>query len=318
MHGWAGMRVLITWGSRLGGTEGIGRMLGDALGAEGFDVVLRPAREVHDLDGIDAVVLGGALYANRWHADARGLVERHLAELRRVPVWMFSSGPLDDSAEVKELPPPRMVRALMERVGALGHRTFGGRLEKGARDWMASQMAKTLSGDWRNPARIRAWGVELARALPDARPGQVVASPGGSIPRMIAYGLAGWALHAATALGLPAVFGAGAAAWLHALAAPLIFVAVAAAYFAPRGAQAPAVTAHAWTIGVAALDLGVVGAAARGDLELATSLGGFWLPLVLICAATRVTGAVREMLPFPTPSKPPRPGAPTAAAPRPA
>jgi menaquinone-dependent protoporphyrinogen oxidase len=33
------------------------------------------------LDGVDAVAVGGALYANKWHKAARRFVRRHRAEL---------------------------------------------------------------------------------------------------------------------------------------------------------------------------------------------------------------------------------------------
>jgi hypothetical protein len=52
----------------------------------------------------------------------------------------------------------------MERVGAVGHATFGGRLSPDAHGFPASARAKTRAGDWRNPARIRAWAVDIARA----------------------------------------------------------------------------------------------------------------------------------------------------------
>jgi menaquinone-dependent protoporphyrinogen oxidase len=58
------MRVLVTWSSKHGGTEGIGRMLAEALGAHGLDVVAAPVAEVGEVDGFDAVIVGGALYAN--------------------------------------------------------------------------------------------------------------------------------------------------------------------------------------------------------------------------------------------------------------
>jgi hypothetical protein len=53
----------------------------------------------------------------------------------------------------------------MTRVGARGHVTFGGRLEKDARGLIAGAMAKKRAGDWRDPERIRAWGQEMGRAI---------------------------------------------------------------------------------------------------------------------------------------------------------
>jgi len=45
----------------------------------------------------------------------------------------------------------------MERVGARGHITFGGRLSPDAKGFPASAMAKNRAGDWRDPAQVRAW-----------------------------------------------------------------------------------------------------------------------------------------------------------------
>jgi menaquinone-dependent protoporphyrinogen oxidase len=52
-------------------------------------------------------------------------VNRHVSRLRTLPVWFFSSGPLDDSADRDEIPAPAQVAVLAERIGAKGHVTFG-------------------------------------------------------------------------------------------------------------------------------------------------------------------------------------------------
>jgi menaquinone-dependent protoporphyrinogen oxidase len=181
------MRVLVTWSSKRGGTEGIGRALGDALHAHGFDVVAASARDVRAIDRFDAVIIGGALYANRWPLAVRRFVRRHLRELHKVPVWFFSSGPLDDSAESSSIPPTPQVADLAERVGAKGHVTFGGRLEPDAKGFPASAMARKHSGDWRNFDRIRVWASELAMQLPGARPGTPVEQPARSLSRPLAH-----------------------------------------------------------------------------------------------------------------------------------
>jgi hypothetical protein len=82
-----------------------------------------------------------------------------------MPVWFFSSGPLDDSAETREIPPTKQVRALMDRVSARGHVTFGGRLAADARGFIASKMAKKHAGDWRNVDQVHAWAAEIVTAL---------------------------------------------------------------------------------------------------------------------------------------------------------
>jgi menaquinone-dependent protoporphyrinogen oxidase len=56
----------MTWGSKHGGTEGIARIVSATLSERGFGVVCVPADRARRLEGFDAVVVGGALYANRW------------------------------------------------------------------------------------------------------------------------------------------------------------------------------------------------------------------------------------------------------------
>lgn len=180
------MRVLVTWGSERGGTAGIGEMLAGDLRREGMDVAAAPANEVEAIDA-DAVIVGGALYANRWHPEARRFIERHIFELRQVPVWLFSSGPLDDSARDTEIPPTYEVSALMDRVGALGHATFGGALSPEATGFAAAAMAKEHSGDWRDPEDIRAWAHALATEMPAARPRPAVEPPGRPLHRVLFF-----------------------------------------------------------------------------------------------------------------------------------
>jgi menaquinone-dependent protoporphyrinogen oxidase len=159
------MSILVTYGSKRGGTEGLARMVAEALGAEGFRVDVLPARQVGGLEGYEAVVVGGALYVSRWHRDARRFVKRHTKALRRVPTFFFSSGPLDDSAVKGDIPPVRGVQSLMDRVGAVSHATFGGRLSPDAEGFPARAMAKTESGDWRDHDQVDAWARKVAAEI---------------------------------------------------------------------------------------------------------------------------------------------------------
>jgi hypothetical protein len=81
------MRIVVTYGSARGGTQGLAEMVADDLRAEGFDVDLLPPGQVWRLDGYDAVVVGGALYAARWHRAARRFVKRHAAEIQQRPAF---------------------------------------------------------------------------------------------------------------------------------------------------------------------------------------------------------------------------------------
>ena len=151
------MRVLVAFGSKRGGSAGVADMIGDALREADCEAAVCPATGVYDLTGFDAVVVAGALYMNRWHRDARRFVSRCGNRLRELPVWLVSSGPLDDSAEHEDIPATKQVAKLANRVGARGHVTFGGRLSPHASGFPASAMAKTRAGDWRDEAHVRRW-----------------------------------------------------------------------------------------------------------------------------------------------------------------
>lgn len=148
------MRVLVAYGSKRGGTAGLAQMIGEDLRELGLQTDVRPARYAEPPDRYDAVVVAGALYARRWHRDARRYVRRNAKALRSLPVWLVSSGPLDDSARHGELAPaPQVVKAAAS-IGARGQTTFGGFLAQDAAGFPASSMAKTKAGDWRSPAQV--------------------------------------------------------------------------------------------------------------------------------------------------------------------
>ena len=96
----------------------------------------------------------------------RRVGRRQAAALRERRVWLFSSGPLDRSAEESEIPPTRQVAKIAEGVGAEGHATFGGCLRDDAPGWLAGRMvANGQGGDFRNLDQVRAWGKEIAATV---------------------------------------------------------------------------------------------------------------------------------------------------------
>lgn len=160
------MKALVVHGSKRGGTAGLADMVGEALREQGFEVTVRPAAERKgDVGEYAVVVVGGGIYAGRWHKDSRRFVRREVAALGSAQVWMFSSGPLGEAAaEAEQMEPPGQVVKLMERVGARGHRTFGGYLAPDAAGFPAKAMAAKMAGDWRDAEDVRQWAKEIAAA----------------------------------------------------------------------------------------------------------------------------------------------------------
>ncbi len=158
-----GPKVLVAYGSKNGSTAGIAEMIAMTLNSEGLATDVLSADRVRSVGGYSAVVLGGSLYSGRWHRDARRFARRFGPILRDRPVWLFSSGPLDDSADVSDIPPvPQAARAATD-LNARQHLTFGGRLTAEAKGFIAKAMVRNgRGGDFRNSDRIRAWSRTVA------------------------------------------------------------------------------------------------------------------------------------------------------------
>ncbi len=186
------MRVLVTWGSERGDTEGIARSVARALREQGLEVDVLPLQDALMVRNFDAAIVGGALRAGRWHRAARRFVHRREEDLRRVPTWLFSSGSLDDSTDREEIPPTPQVQMLIERVGAIGHVTFRGTLTSGAHISLASAMKHASKR--RNEDRIHAWALEVARTVPKATPHPAAKHPRISNARLVAYASASLAV----------------------------------------------------------------------------------------------------------------------------
>jgi menaquinone-dependent protoporphyrinogen oxidase len=148
----------------MGGTAGLAEMIGDSLWSHDVAADVWPVAVVPSLAPYDAVIVGGALYNSRWHRDAQRFVKRHSRELRALPVWLFSSGPLG-TEQHSDIPPVRGVARLMGLIGARGHETFGGRLVPDPPGFLAPAMVKTWEGDWRDLDQVERWVAEIVTEL---------------------------------------------------------------------------------------------------------------------------------------------------------
>lgn len=161
--------TLVAYGSIGGGTEEIAGWIAEELRAAGLRVQLSPAGEVRDVTRYDALVLGSAVYSAGWHADVRGFTHRFAGRFPADRVWLFSSGPLDHSADTGMPAPPRHAEEAMRKLPAAEHVTFGGRMTSQARGWLghlAQQLAhQGRSGDFRNPQRVRRWARDIAARI---------------------------------------------------------------------------------------------------------------------------------------------------------
>jgi menaquinone-dependent protoporphyrinogen oxidase len=162
------MPVLIAYATKHSSTEEIAERVGAAMQQAGCTAEVRPASEVDDLSGYDAVVLGSAVYAKRWRPEARKFAHRHGRALRELPVWLFSSGPFGAPEEHPTAPMPPFAERLAAQIGAREHVMFGGRVPADPGNFIERAMAKNTPAERRDardwPA-IEAWARDVAEQL---------------------------------------------------------------------------------------------------------------------------------------------------------
>lgn len=264
------MRVLVTWGSKLGGTAGIAEDIVDTLRAAGHEIVARDVRDAPSPEGFHAAIIGAAVAEGRWVPMARHYVEHHVRELRRIPTWLFSttSGGLES---------PHEIRGLVAAVGAIDDVSFD---------------------ETRDHALVRGWAAGIGQVLPDARPRPGTRLHGHAFSRVLEYGAAGWAILAVCSLALLGITSVPFSVFARILLAPIVFGMLARRYQNADGARAPLSTAITWTIMVAAFDSVLLEGVVKQQIALTHSVPGFWIPLLLIFAASWAVGAVSALYPM--------------------
>jgi menaquinone-dependent protoporphyrinogen oxidase len=163
--------VLVAYASRHGSTREIAETIASQLESDGLRAIVRRVDEVGDLDAYDAIVIGSAVYAGSWMREATRCLERASPRTARVPTWLFSSGPIDDSgkhgvSEAQQL--------ALNGVHAVEHRVFGGRLDVSQLGFVERRIVKLVGAtdaDHRSWDDIRAFADDIASACaprPDA------------------------------------------------------------------------------------------------------------------------------------------------------
>lgn len=163
------MRVIIVVGSKHGSTRAIAAAVGDELRESGLDVSISDLDHPGvSLNGYDAAVIGSAVYVGRWMKDARNFLETNRELLRRMPLWLFSSGPLGDMSKRDDL---AEVGAFASDLQAREHRVFAGKLDKAdlnLAERAAVRMVHAPYGDARQWDEIRSWAKTIATDLTEA------------------------------------------------------------------------------------------------------------------------------------------------------
>jgi menaquinone-dependent protoporphyrinogen oxidase len=161
--------ILIAYATKHGSTREVADSLADALHENDLEVTTVPAAQVNDLSPYDAVVIGGSLYAGRWHPDALDFLKRHLGVLETMPVAVFAMGPR--TMETSEVAHSRAqldhALAKVPGVDPFAVTILGGVLDPRKLRFPFNRMPASDARDWN---AVHAWASDLAQAFVYGKP----------------------------------------------------------------------------------------------------------------------------------------------------
>ncbi len=154
--------ILIAYATRYGSTAEVAQFIASTLESRGIQTLCQPAREVKNLQGVRAVVLGAPLFMFHWHKDALRFLDRFRGELSALPSAVFALGPTTEPRSEKEWTDARAIldKELDSRAwfGPTAVALFGGRWDPSKIGFPFKAIAKSMpTSDLRDWDAIRAW-----------------------------------------------------------------------------------------------------------------------------------------------------------------
>ncbi|MDO5495788.1 MAG: flavodoxin domain-containing protein [bacterium] len=160
------MKVLVVVASKHGTATEVGAAIREELAGEGFEAEVLAPGEVDGLDGVDAVVLGSAVYMAQWLEPARNFISTYRSALREVPLWAFSVGL--SGVPMGHVQDPRRMGEALVALNPIDHQTFKGRLDfsqLSLRERSVARLGNAPEGDYREWDKIREWARGIGRDL---------------------------------------------------------------------------------------------------------------------------------------------------------
>jgi len=165
-------KILVAYATAAGSTGEVAETIGETLRDENTAVVVRRAKDVADVSGYSAVVVGTGIRAGRVYRKALAFLDTHQEALSKVPVAYFvvCMTMKDDTEENRRQTETYLdqMREQAPQVQPVDVGLFGGVMDYSKLPLLLKLMMKAMKqteGDFRNWEAIRAWAAGLRPAL---------------------------------------------------------------------------------------------------------------------------------------------------------
>jgi menaquinone-dependent protoporphyrinogen oxidase len=163
-------KALVVYASKYGSTAEIAATIGNTLSENGLEVKVASVDAIRDIDPYNIIVIGSAVYAGHWMANAVEFLERNVEKLAQKPVWVFSSGPTghgDPSDLLGGWRLPENLQPTIEQINPRSVTVFHGKIDPERLHWGERLMVRAMrgaTGDFRDWAAIREWALTITGA----------------------------------------------------------------------------------------------------------------------------------------------------------
>jgi len=159
--------ILVAYGSRYGSTRGVAEAIAETLRSHGVEADVRPAAHVADPARYVAAIVGGGVYASKWHPEALAFIQPHRQALAALPTACFALGTaFVNGGEEADRQRSALADQIREHVGPVDIAFFAGSTA-GLPFLMRllSRLMRSPPGDHRDWAAIRGWADALVPKL---------------------------------------------------------------------------------------------------------------------------------------------------------
>lgn len=162
-------KILVAYASKCGSTGEVAEAIGQTLCDAGAAVDVRLAKDVTDVSGYQAVVVGSAIRMGQWLPEATKFVETHQDALNQVPVAYFAvCMTLQEDTEEKRREVAAYLAPVRELAQPVDEGLFAGAMDYGKLSLPFRLIIKAIKvpeGDFRDWDSIRAWAAGLHPTL---------------------------------------------------------------------------------------------------------------------------------------------------------
>jgi menaquinone-dependent protoporphyrinogen oxidase len=159
-------KILVAYATKAGSTAEVADFIGKTLAEKGADVDVKPIKNISDITGYNAIIIGSPARAGKILSDATEFVERNKASLTNIPVAYFVTcttliKDTDDNRKIAN----EYLDSISGTISPVGKGLFAGKMDYSKIGFASTLILKyifsTPEGDYRDWDAIKKWADDL-------------------------------------------------------------------------------------------------------------------------------------------------------------